>query len=369
MVSREGDLNDFALMEAADELDEEAEDTAADELEVHRAAIEQTRAEMGQTIDEIKHRLDPEVLAEKAKTTVHDMTVDVLHQAKQTVHDATIGKAQEAMDTVARTTRRTVDDTMDTVRDMGYSAADVIRENPVPFALIGIGLGWLLVNRARGHRHHHTEWCQDDYMPRYMADVPCDQMSEGRRRYRMGGYYNEDVHERPVREFVDRTKERAGEVVASAGEMVDTAREKVSDVADRTRERAGEMVDRIQERTGEMVDRVQYRAQNVAYRAQERWDDVRYTARQQVDRASDIYDRSMEENPLVVGAIAMGVGAAIGLMIPETPYEHRVMGETRDRLMDKAQVTARDLGQKVRSVADEAVDTVSETAREQGLVK
>jgi hypothetical protein len=40
----------------------------------------------------------------------------------------------------------------------------------------------------------------------------------------------------------------------------------------------------------------------------------------------------LQENPLAVGTLAVGVGAAVGLAIPETSKEHEVMGEARDNL-------------------------------------
>jgi methylthioribose-1-phosphate isomerase len=48
----------------------------------------------------------------------------------------------------------------------------------------------------------------------------------------------------------------------------------------------------------------------------------------------------LEENPLTVGAPGVGVGAAIGLAIPETSREHEVVGEARDTVVEKAQEKA-----------------------------
>ena len=42
----------------------------------------------------------------------------------------------------------------------------------------------------------------------------------------------------------------------------------------------------------------------------------------------------LNENPLTVGALGVGVGAAIGLAIPETSKEHEVMGEARDTVVE-----------------------------------
>lgn len=57
-------------------------------------------------------------------------------------------------------------------------------------------------------------------------------------------------------------------------------------------------------------------------------------------RAREMQDRMytmMNEQPLVVGALAVAVGAIIGTAIPSTQYENRILGTARDRTLSKAQ--------------------------------
>ena len=63
----------------------------------------------------------------------------------------------------------------------------------------------------------------------------------------------------------------------------------------------------------------------------------------------------------------MGVGAAVGLAIPETSKEHEVMGEARDNLVDKAQEKVQETQQKAQRVAEEAQSAVQQEAENQGL--
>ena len=60
----------------------------------------------------------------------------------------------------------------------------------------------------------------------------------------------------------------------------------------------------------------------------------------------------MEHNPLAVGAVAMAVGAAVGLALPETRREQALMGDARDRVVDNA-----------KSMASSAVDRATEAAQ------
>jgi len=57
----------------------------------------------------------------------------------------------------------------------------------------------------------------------------------------------------------------------------------------------------------------------------------------------------------------------VGMLVPETQPEHRLMGETRDRLAQQAGQAAQGAMDRVQSVAQEAVTRAADVAREQGL--
>jgi ElaB/YqjD/DUF883 family membrane-anchored ribosome-binding protein len=113
-----------------------------DNTEQIRAEIEDTRAEMSQTINEIQERLSPEHL---------------MGQVKETVREATIGKVERVMDKVGETigevaepAREAMDRASTAIKETGRSVADGVWKNPIPVALIGLGLGMLMMRRFRG---------------------------------------------------------------------------------------------------------------------------------------------------------------------------------------------------------------------------
>ncbi len=267
-----------------------AGETEVDEIEVTRVEIEQTRADMSETVDAIQERLSPENLKD---------------QAKERVREATVGRARET----------------------GSGIMETIRENPVPAALTGIGLGWLLMsgrNQRSTQVHYRSGPYAYDNMPRYEDDYP------------------------------PRYEERGAS--GSSGQALERAQDRVGETTSRAQERAGELASRTQDRAGELAGRTRDRADRLGDRAQ-------HLTR----RAGGRLQRMLQENPLTMGALAVGAGTAIGLAVPETRKEHEVMGEARDNLVDKAQDKAQEAQQKVQSVAEEAQSAAKQEAQNQGL--
>ena len=189
-----------------------------------------------------------------------------------------------------------------------------IRRNPVPAALTGVGLGWLLVSARRqrtdrGARLYRRPYPPSDYPPAYDAtyDYPP--------RYEESG--------------------------ASPGQTLGRARDRVGETASQAQDRAGQVAGRAQDRVGQLGD--------------------------QARRAGGGFQRVLRENPLTGGALAVGLGAAVGLAIPETAKEHEVMGEARDNLVEKTQKKAQDAQEKVQRVAEEAQSAAQQEADNQGL--
>ena len=84
-------------------------------------------------------------------------------------------------------------------------------------------------------------------------------------------------------------------------------------------------------------------------------DSVQRMARQRKNQLQ----RTMEQNPLLVGASALILGAALAWPFPETDTENEWMGDARDNVIDRARDMAREAANKVQeaagSVADEAM--------------
>lgn len=319
-----------------DVMDDRSMESDAD-IDAQRAEIDRTRCEMAGTLDAIKDKLEPGKLMDQAKERVTEAADTVMSHAKETVHDVTsdvVGQAKElphaAMDATKRAIGGAVEKTRETMRpavekvgQVGGAVVDSVKSNPIPYALIGLGLGWLYFSSRRGNGgkgHDRT----------------------------FGGY--QDTYEYGYTETGDSQGEMRG-----SGRM-GRIRETVGGAAETLRDRAGSTMDRVQESAGQVAGRAREMAGTAASQVKEK-----------AGIAADTFQSQLERNPMSIGLIAMGLGLAIGMMLPESQKERRLMGDAREKVGDKVQQVASDLGQKVQSVARDTVDAAKQSAQDQGL--
>jgi uncharacterized protein YjbJ (UPF0337 family) len=330
-----------------------------------RVELGQTRAEMSETIDAIQDKLSPERLKE---------------QAKETLRAATVGKAEEAVSSVVGKAEEMASSAGDTASGAGSTLVETLKQNPIPTALVGLGLGWLYMNRS----------------------------SAGRTSYRGTGQSTVGGIASTVGEAAGRAQETAGQAVGSVGEtargagstVVETikqhpvpaalaglslgwlylnrpsggqapyqARSTVGETVGRAQERAGQLAGQAQESAGEVADRAQATAGQVAGRAQYTAGQVAERAQRQARSVQGQFRGMLQENPLAVGGAAAALGVAVGLGLPATRQEDRLMGQTRDSLMQQAQAVAQETQQKVQRVAEEAQTAAQREAQEQQLTE
>ena len=116
--------------------DERSEADNAAEL---RAEIRETRERMGDSLEQLGERLNPG---------------NIKDRVKQDIRDATIGKVEN----MAHSAADQLDEARQTIGDAQRTVVDVVRDNPIPAAMVGIGLGWIAYNvRQRGSRGSRSD--------------------------------------------------------------------------------------------------------------------------------------------------------------------------------------------------------------------
>jgi ElaB/YqjD/DUF883 family membrane-anchored ribosome-binding protein len=223
--------------------------------------------------------------------------------------------------------RHTAERVSHRVQRAGSGAVDYARENPIPLALIGIGVGWLIASSIRSRRLEHT--MATPYYPTYHEDDSY--------RYAQG---------------------TSGELVLEHEQYRATPpseeRSKVSQAASRVKERVGHTGERI----GHTGQRVWRRAKNAGHRTREQ-------VQHGVHQAGDNLSRMMDEKPLALAAVAFAAGAGVGLLLPAMRHEPRIIGDARQRLMDQAQDKLQHVKDVAQRAATQAKESVQEVIREE----
>lgn len=232
-----------------------------------------------------------------------------------------------------------------------------VRDNPLPLALIGAGIAWLMIGNGRARYRHEHDF--EAYEPE-----PFDLLEEE---------YDPDY------EYDPYTGTRSSQLPPtgagpSAGAAVAPGADLQANGGDRQAHRGdgggglGETVSDAASRAGEAASSAASAVSETVSR-QARWAARRTSAG--AARAGRTVQRNfldlVEEQPLVVGAIGVAIGAAIGALLPPTRTEDEWVGPARDRLRDEAARAGREQYEKATHVAEKAYETARSEADAQGL--
>jgi ElaB/YqjD/DUF883 family membrane-anchored ribosome-binding protein len=227
---------------------------------------------------------------------------NVIADATERVKHATTSKVRSMAETASDTAQGMM-------RQTRYRASDVVegaRQNPIPALMIGAGVAWLLMDKSKNRSQ--SSWYQGSRGSSGYSSAA----------FRSGEYYPDETE--PAYSDVD---------YGTTGSRSQTymRNDASASVADRARSAAQGQY--------EAVRRTTYQAQNQLQRV-------------------------LRDNPLLVGAAAVVIGAAVGAALPETERENELMGETRDSVVNRAQDAARNAASAVQEVAKDAANQVAD---------
>jgi hypothetical protein len=228
--------------------------------------------------------------------------------AKEVAKEKLVEAKDRAIENVKMGARRMATAAGHTPANVGHA----IRENPIPTMMVCAGAGWLLYKaftRARA-----TD--ELEYLP--AATTPWDPMLE------------HEVSEPHGPGRVSRAKERVASIASGAKGRLGHVRDRAVDTAHVTKERAAHLAHVGREK---------------AHAAKLKTQDT-YTA-----------------NPLLFGAGAIALGFGIAMMLPKTEPESRILGERRDRVLERAKSAAREAKDVAIGAAKEGVRAASRELR------
>jgi len=239
----------------------------------------------------------------------------------------------------AMTPGRVLDEVLDYAKEGG---GDLLRglgrqvsDNPVPAALIGAGLVWMMMGngktngvgapRVNGNGHGTGEALSD------AADSTIQMASD------LGA--------------------KASDAAQSVKDTMQSAAGSVSDTASMLKGKASNAYDSVTE----TATRTKWAVKDAAHSVKESTVALEQSAMAATRGVLDF----CKDQPLVLAGLGLAIGAALGAAIPETEAEDRLMGETADQVKQKAQALASDQLQVAKQVGQHMVEETAKIAKEE----
>ena len=211
--------------------------------------------------------------------------------------------------------------------DFTSNLTQSIRDNPMPALLTTVGIVWMVAssNRPRSSMGY-------DFNDSYKLQRDIERGSDS-------AEYDESGDEQGVMSKAGQQAKAAAEgVIAGAGQRVRAAAEGARQKLAGSRQTLASSRGALESGMRRTTD----------------------TAQAQAQRVREGFNTLLTEQPLVLGALGIAVGALIGAALPSTEQEDRLLGPVRDRTLSEVKERGAESYEQVR----EAVSQVGEEAKQ-----
>lgn len=243
-----------------------------------------------------------------------------------------------------------------------------LKDNPLPVALMGVSLAWLMAKGSTSTATSTAPQGQPEY-PLYVAQGPVRRLGppalENGERYS----HFSDTSGKRLKALTDERGHRAGHFMDEAGKsyrgFADASGSAITHIADET----GRLLDaasgwaqekwqHAKEATAQLGTNTSKAAGSVSARASASAGSLR----DQTGRLNQAILTQFKDQPLVGGALAFAVGAAIGAALPHTEQEDHLLGDASDSTKDRLKHEATDAVEHGKEVASELYDHAAKAA-------
>ena len=164
-----------------------------------------------------------------------------------------------------------------------------IRDNPLPLTLVGAGLAWLMLGSGSSatpgaHRQKHTS------------------VDRGNRYASAGADADEDARSGSFGDFADSVREKVEGAAVSGSDMA-----------------------------ADLVEGAKNAAEGVRQGLANKSADLAKTASNVSEGGLQMMQDLVQREPLIIAALGVAMGAAIGALLPSTAIEDERLGSLRDR--------------------------------------
>ncbi|MFC0338089.1 Protein of unknown function [Kushneria avicenniae] len=235
----------------------------------------------------------------------------------------------------------------DSARDYFSNLGRSIRDNPMPAAMIGVGIGWLIYSQSSGSSRSDVPTRFNDKRQKQARHAAADTTPQ---THEYDELYDEPLFDEPLYsegESVDQyyssrssqhddggLRQRASDAMHGAGDKARSVKDGAGERAHNFKSGAGDRMHRMKQGSSD-------RLHNASSKAR--------------DTGSWLSDMA-HDNPVAAGALGLAAGALLGSLLPASRAEQRAMGDTRDHLVDRASEVGSEQLDRASDKAQEATD-------------
>ncbi len=230
--------------------------------------------------------------------------------------------------------------------------------NPLPVALIGAGLAWLMlsprdsgrsISRGAGERLRGAGEAANDAAETIGSAADSASRAASERATRAGAA--------TVGTIQDAAGSMTDAVQGGAAQTADTVRETFGAAAQATQDNAARAADAMRETAGAISGSVQRTASTVTSSA-------RVAGRRTLQSGNAFVDFCREQ-PMVLAGLGLALGAVVGALLPATETENQLVGESSDRVKERAGDLAAEQYETAKQVGEHAFEAAKDEAIKQ----
>ena len=345
--------------------------TANPSLQELRRETEQTRTGLTQTVDQLKTSVSE---------TASDLRQRISPEAiKAEVADYVRSRGERMIEDVTAAARRNPMQAVAVGASIAYPLLRLARAIPLPALMVGAGV--FFANSKAGQS-----------VTQKASDLASDLSDEVRRRsHDLSDQVSSSID--AAKDVASNTVGRAADTISTGADQIRgaaaSAGSELNSASDRVREGATSLGDAINRRAGELRDGVSNLASSAADATRDFTADATASARIAAasakqsasetakglqDEASDISGRAgktvldtIEQNPLLVAGVGLLLGGLIASALPRSKIEENLVGEASAATKRRAREAATQGFEAAKGAAGEIIDNVARQAGTEGL--
>jgi len=243
------------------------------------------------------------------------------------------------------------------VRNLGQA----MKINPLPVALIGVSLAWLMAKQQTPSSSATASSPDFDHeYPLYHVEGPVRRLGPPITENGVRYSHFADTSGKRLKALTDDAGRRAGHFMDEAGKsyrgFVDASGRQIEQIADETGavfDAATGWASKTWAQVKETASNLGTSASDAANSISQRSASAGTSMQMQASKLNDAILTQFRDQPLVGGALAFAVGAAIGAALPHTETEDEYLGDAADAAKDTVAAQA-------SSMMDQGTEIVSD---------